>query len=250
MIKQKRLTRIETSLTPKQAVVLWLRQEHQGRTSMEYLRYMIQQPSSATPRTRVEGQVVDAIRAAMKGQEAGRIHQAVRQGQMYADFLILLVSRTNSVILDDNRCRWLQIALLHEQLRSTALSNDDAKDLNEWAAHLRGFVTDVCALQEASDLIRDRFFGGECILFQDAIADLEQQTKIVQRMIHGYDRVVIEAGQPELATDSEKLRKAVSELASKRAGWIVALAKSKMLDDFGEEEAADAILKPYVLEGE
>jgi len=56
--------------------------------------------------------------------------------------------------------------------------------------------------------------------------------------------------QPELATDSEKLRKAVSELASKRAGWIVALAKSKMLDDFGEEEAADAILKPYVLEGE
>jgi hypothetical protein len=75
----------------------------------------------------VESQVVGAIRGAMKGQEAGRIDRAVRQGQMYADFLILLVSRTNSVILDDSRCRWLQIALLHEQLRNAALSRHDAK---------------------------------------------------------------------------------------------------------------------------
>jgi hypothetical protein len=68
-------------------------------------------------------------------------------------------------------------------------------------------------------------------------------------MMHGYDRVAIEAGEPELATDSDKLQKTVSELASKRAGYIIALAKSEMLDDFGEAEAADAILKPYILEG-
>ncbi len=39
-------------------------------------------------------------------------------------------------------------------------------------------------------------------------------------------------------------------LASRRADYIVALAKSKTLDDFGEEEAADTIAKPYILEGE
>jgi hypothetical protein len=250
MIKQKRLTRIETSLTPKQAVLLWLRQEHQGRTSREYLRYTLQQPSSARPRTRVETQVINAIRPAMKGQEAGRIHQAVRQAQMYADFLILLVSRTNSVILDDSRCRWLQIALLYEQLRNAALSNDNAKALNKWTGRLRELVTDVCAIQAASELIRDRFFDGECILFSDAIEDLEQQAKIVQTLMRSHDRVVIEAGQPEFATDSDKLQKTVNQLASQRADYIVALAKSKTLDDFDEEEAADAILKPYILEGE
>ncbi len=69
MINQKRLTRIETSLTPKQAVLLWLRQEHQGRTSIEYLRYMIQRPPSARPRARVETQVIDAIRAALNGRD-------------------------------------------------------------------------------------------------------------------------------------------------------------------------------------
>lgn len=62
----------------------------------------------------------------------------------------------------------------------------------------------VCALQ-ASELIRDRYFDGECILAKDAIEDLEQQVKMLQTMMHNHDRVVIEAGQPEFAT-SDKLR--------------------------------------------
>jgi hypothetical protein len=69
-------------------------------------------------------------------------------------------------------------------------------------------------------------------------------------MIDGCDRVVIQAGRPELLIDSDKLRKAVSEQASQRAGYIVALARSKMLGDFGEDEAADALLRPYLLEGQ
>jgi len=111
MLKQKRLIRIETSLTPKQAVMLWLREEHQGKVSDEYARWLIQRPASAAPRPRVGKQVADAIRAAMKGQEPARINQAVRQGQMYADFLVLLVNRTKWAILNDSQVRWLKIAL-------------------------------------------------------------------------------------------------------------------------------------------
>jgi hypothetical protein len=90
-------------------------------------------------------------------------------------------------------------------------------------------VTDVCALEAASELIRDRYFDGECILLKDAIEDLEQQAKVVQTLMHNHDHVVIEAGQPEFATDSDKLQRTVNELASRRADYIVALAKSKTL---------------------
>src|SRR5438445_680654 len=79
-----------------------------------------------------------AIRAAMKGQEPSRINHAVRQGQMYADFLVLLVNRTNWAILDDSQVRWLKIALFYERLRNAALSNDEAQAVNEWAVILRG----------------------------------------------------------------------------------------------------------------
>jgi len=50
---------------------------------------------------------------------------------------------------------------------------------------LRGFAIDLFSLQTASDLIRDRFFDGECILLKDAIEELERQRKVVQHMLAG-----------------------------------------------------------------
>jgi len=110
-------------------------------------------------------------------------------------------------------------------------------------------VTELLSLQAANELICNKYFEGECILLKDVLEELEQQIKMVQNMMEAYDRVAIGAGQPERATNSDTLRKIVSEQASARADYIVALAKSKMLDDFDEPEASDAILKPYFLEG-
>ena len=104
------------------------------------------------------------------------------------------------------------------------------------------------SIRSASELIRDRYFDGESILLRDATEDLERQAKAMQLMMDGYDRVAIEAGQAELALDSDKFQKAIQERASYLAGYIVALAKSKMLDDFGQDQAADALLRPYVVE--
>lgn len=193
---------------------------------------------------------MDAIRAAMKGQDPRQINQAVRQGQMHTDFLILLVLRTNSAVLDDSRARNLQIALLFEQLRNAALSDDEESAVTKWSANLQGFATELFAVPRASELIRDRYFAGQGILLKDASEDLEHQTKAIQVMIDSYDRVASEAGRPELMIGSDKLHQAVSEQGSHRAGYIVALARSKMLDDFGEDEAADALLRPYLLEGQ
>jgi hypothetical protein len=68
MLNQKRLTQIEVSLSPKQAVLLWLRQDFQGKTSKEYTRWLIERPVTAAPRIRVARQVRGAIQTAMKGR--------------------------------------------------------------------------------------------------------------------------------------------------------------------------------------
>ena len=249
MLKQNRLIRVEAALTPKQAALLWLRQEIQARTSSEYARWLIQQPPSAAPRCRVEKPVVDAIRSAMKGQERRLIDQAARQGQMHIDFLILLVLRANSAVLDDSRARSLQIALLFERLRNAAHSDDEDQAVKKWAAHLQHFATELLSIRDASESIRNRYFDGESILLKDAAEDLEQQTMAVQLMIDRHDRVVMDAGQPERSIASGKFRKVIQEQASYRASYVVAQAKSKMLHDFGQGEAADALIRPYVLEG-
>jgi len=246
MIKQKQLTRIEAALTPKQAVLLWLRKERQGKTSEEYLRWLLMKPPTFAPRPRVEKQVVDAIRAAMKGQEPTLIRQAVRQGQMQADFLILLVNRINAVILNDSQTRGLKIALLYERLRNIAIC-DESEAMSEWATYLRAVAVDLLALQKASELIEDKYFDREPILLMDVLDNLRQQISMMGKMINVYDAIAVESGKPELVTNGEAFREAVNVRASETAGCIVALAKSKMLDDFGEAEAADEVIRPYLL---
>jgi hypothetical protein len=88
----------------------------------------------------------------------------------------------------------------------------------------------------------------ECILLRDAGEDLQRQRKIVKKMMDAYDRVEIGAGQPEPAIDSHRFQKAINEQAWEKVGYITVLAKSKMLDDFGEQEVASALLMPYVLQ--
>jgi hypothetical protein len=197
----------------------------------------------------VEKQVVDAIRAAMKGQDPGRIHQAVRQGQMHADFLILLVHRVNAVILNDSQTRWLKIALMYERLRNIALSEDQSEAIGEWATHLRMVALDMFSLQVATELIEDKYFDRECVLLKDVLDDLQQQTSRIGKIIKAYNAIAVESRKPELAIDSGSFRKTVEGRASETAACIVALVQSKMLDDFGEPEAADKVIRPYFLAG-
>jgi hypothetical protein len=247
MINQKRLIRIETAITPKQAVLLWLRQEYQGKTSADYARWLIGRPFMEAPRIRVGRQVVGAIREAMKGQDCVRIQRAARQGRMETDFLILLVLRVNNAILDHSHTRWLQLALLFEQYRNADLW--DSERTNDWGVRIREFATELFSIQAASELIRDRYFDGAFILARDATEDLEQQIMIMNHFRPIFDRALVEAGNPELVTDSDNFRNIVNEEASKNAGYIVALARSRTLSDFGEGEAGNAVLKPYVLDG-
>lgn len=112
---------------------------------------------------------------------------------------------------------------------------------------LQDFATGLFAIRGASHQIRSKYFDGESILLKDADEDLEQQIKAVQLMIDRHDRVVIEAGEPERVIASSEFREAIGERASYKAGYVAALAKSKMLDDFGEGEAVDALIRPYIL---
>jgi len=164
----KRVSRIEVALTPKQAVMLWLSQEQQGRTSVEICRDLLQLPRSAAPRSKVGAQVAMAIRTAMKGQDSERIAQAVRQARMEADFLLLLINRANFLVLDDKQVRWLKIVLLYERRRNLALSENGAEDLDEFVKYLRTTAIEIQAMQAATKAIQEQDFDGQEILVKDA----------------------------------------------------------------------------------
>jgi hypothetical protein len=246
MLNNKRLTQIEMSLTPDNAVLLWLLQEHQGKTTQEYTRWLFERPVAALPRNRVARQVVGAIQAAMKGQDPVRIQQAVRQAQMETDFLLLLVFRTNSLVLDQSRSVWPRILGLFTLL--TMISNGVLKDRSDdLEAGLREAAAELFALPVAVERIQDRYFQGECILTKDVKEDLDWPVVFLRCFIADLDQVLKEDGHPECVIDSDEFRSVVEDKASKKVLYIRALAKSDMLQCFGRAEAARAVLRPYIL---
>jgi hypothetical protein len=245
MLNEKRLTQIETSLTPKQALRLWLRQEFQGKTTQEYDRWLIAQPVTAFPRIRVERQVMGAIQAAMKGQDPFRIQQAVRQAHMETDFLMLLVFRANSVVRNQSHSVWLQILSAVTMLFSGVLRDEQASYDLEVA--LQEATAELFSLPLAVERIQTRYFDGECILAKDVRENLDWPIMFLRCFFAGVDQKLEEAGHPERVIDSEEFRNVVDHKAEKKATYFPALAKSEMLWDFGCGEAGKALMRPYVL---
>jgi hypothetical protein len=245
MLNEKRLAEVELSLTPKQAVRLWLRQEHQGKTMRDYVLSLVERPASASPRSRVARQVVAAIQAAMKGQDPVRIQQAARQALMETDFLIVLVNRTNSEVLDQRRDVWFRIALLLAVLTNTVFRDEDSSD--ELEAKLPEFAAELFALQLAVERIQARYFAGECILAKDVKESLDQSTMFLRYFLAALDAQLEEDGHPEVVIDSAEFRKVVDDKASRKVLYICDLAKSEMLQNFGRGDAANAVLRPFIL---
>ncbi len=77
MTLNKRLDKMERSLTPKQAVILWLQEIRQYRNGLEYVQFLRSQPESAAPIYKITKQISQAIRESMKGQPQRAVEQAV-----------------------------------------------------------------------------------------------------------------------------------------------------------------------------
>ena len=162
---------------------------------------------------------------------------------MQADFLILLVSMANSFVLDESRPRCLEILLCRTELRNAVLSRK--KNLKEWIETTSKFASEACSAEAAVELIKQEHFSGEEILFKDIREDLQRQNSAFRTFVDVYKRLM-EQRHRKLAPSVAEFQEIVSKQAMQKAAQLVAQAKFKTLDDFGETEAADALIKPYI----
>src|SRR3972149_3474775 len=87
---KKRISRIKTSLTPKQAVILWMEEAHKHGDFFSYGRWLREQPPGSYPLMYIPDQVEAAIRKENKGQPVETVIRAVRQGVRDTIFLFML----------------------------------------------------------------------------------------------------------------------------------------------------------------
>ena len=113
----KRLDGVRSSLTPKQAVLLWMEEAHQFDSMEEYVVSLLDEPDSAYPLYRLPEQVEDATRNGMKGSPKPVTSEVVRDSVRDVIFLFFLHQESNKRIRLDERPYSLQALLLSTEMR-------------------------------------------------------------------------------------------------------------------------------------
>ena len=86
----RRVEKLETGLTPKQVILLWLQEAHAFNTIEEYVRHLKTQPDSTWPIDKLTTQVEE-------------IDRAVYQARKDVLFLFFLHQRVNGKLISEER---------------------------------------------------------------------------------------------------------------------------------------------------
>lgn len=116
--QRRRVERVRTSLTPRQAVLAWLREAHASPDPVAYVRPLIGKPVNSYPLQRLGAQVDTATRTALRGQGRERIEAGVRQALRETSFLWQLCWDLNGKVLAAEQTLQLRRAHLVELLRT------------------------------------------------------------------------------------------------------------------------------------
>ncbi len=91
----RRLDKLESNLTPKQAMLRWMMEAHQFGSLEEYAAHMKSQPDDAWPLRRLGDQMRAAVRQSFKGRPEIAINQALRRADLDVLFLFYLHQQSN-----------------------------------------------------------------------------------------------------------------------------------------------------------
>jgi len=114
----KRVEKLESGLTPKQAMLLWLQEIRSFGSVEDYVRQLKTQPETAWPIPRLTQQVAAPVKNALKGMPREQINQAIRQAHKDVLFLFYLHQQVNGKLLSENRHYWTRWLLLSKELKS------------------------------------------------------------------------------------------------------------------------------------
>lgn len=112
----QRLAKVEHSLTPKQAVLLWMEEAHKSGSVHKYALSLKGQPDSAFPLIKLPKQVETAVRDSMKGQKREWVDRTVERAVKDVIFLFKLQFQANIDLLREKDKLAMILAWLFEKL--------------------------------------------------------------------------------------------------------------------------------------
>ncbi|HZA24144.1 MAG TPA: hypothetical protein VFA32_16335, partial [Dehalococcoidia bacterium] len=113
---KRRLDKLEVSLTPKQAILLWMEEAHQYDTMEQYVQSLKPGPESAWPLAILPDKVATSVEQAMKGRPKQEVNRVARRAIRNVLFLFHLHQQVNRKFMEEDRHFWTRALLLSVEL--------------------------------------------------------------------------------------------------------------------------------------
>lgn len=246
MTIERRLAKVEGSLTPTQRVVAWLDEAHPFGTLSAYVDSLLDQEPDALPINGLAREAAGATRTAMRGKPAEAVHAAVRKTLRETIFRFDLVMRINVTAHEMIEREALLYLVFAGQI--AVLVSDAREDRRSDPAYLRRMaqcreltaarVSELMAAQEARSLAEQRYLDGHTALFPDAVGEWAERLRLAQELAVMADRLAELDGVPSLSPPDPD---AVAARAAMLLADLVEPARSTALDKLDEGRQALAI---------
>jgi hypothetical protein len=253
MTYAKRLTTIESALTPKGAVLLWLK-EAQKLDYLKFAEKVFEGPAWQAPRSRIPKRVAQAVRDSLRKQRAKPelIGKAVREARDQADFLTALIFRLYAEVESARPLHHAYILLLREKfyrlLLEFAQDTVDTKHWNVWRVILLRVLEGMWRLRDVIDETSKQYFNGHPLLFESEAHRLNDDISAIEAMVKDYNS--LEKELPSwTAFDLSALASSVAAQVPAAIAEQVAYARAGVLRlRYGDWSAASELEGPYALE--
>lgn len=268
MTLKTRTSKVEMSLGPKEAFLLWLRQAHQFPSDRDYRRWLSTQPADAWPLVRMPKQVAAFTYGRMKDWGSECTRDAINRGHSEVATRFFLHDQLDRmVILQSGFLRLHAVLLLERILRLgsekslSELACETDSDImgigprrEQWSKDFWELHRQIEALSRTATLVSSRYFWGEPSLFPARARAIEELGGLVETLVGGFDAVFLEmavegtAPPPDATTFNLELApsSAIESLAEGHIKDLRVMAKAQALEAMGDRDAAVTLTEKHM----
>jgi hypothetical protein len=191
---ENRIDKIEKSLTPRQAIVVWMKEAHQFNSLSEYAVWSAGRPEEEpTDLKRLTQRVEIAVRDRMKGEHEVRVQRAVRAAVSEVGFLYFRCLAVNGQFAA--QCQSIALlGVLSRERASAALrettgtqSPVDRDRYDTWHEDFRSYAIQVFALKAAIEQIAKEYFDNNQVLWKSFTEQLENFIRFVNLITNKWE---------------------------------------------------------------
>jgi hypothetical protein len=271
---ERRLARLEGTLTPKAATLLWLTEAHGFPTLPAYVAWLVDHPASVAPLVRVPEAAEAGVRAALRGEKRDVVERAVREAVNQAVFIVELVIGLNTAAEEAIRILVLRYAALFWEMRaisaeaqlktggsSRGTSGARTARWTAWRGAVASLIDSLYLAEEARAHLERRYLERTPTLFPDLAADWQALREQAERLAGLGDTVTVTTAWVDRghhprgpssrrpAIDLRKLRAAAHDRAPEEAASLVDAARATALDALGDMDGMATIAERWLRTG-